>query len=65
MRLFTEPGTVDNYKDQNEVTSTEWPASTITRFKYNRKYLALHEERATKSGNFATKNDLHETPLAK
>ena len=40
--------TVDNYKDQNEATSTEWPASTITRFKYNRKYLALHEERATK-----------------
>ena len=23
-------------------------ASTITRFKYNRKYLALHEESATK-----------------
>ena len=34
-------------------------ASTITRFKYNRKYLALHEERATKvRGRYiATKTD--------
>ena len=36
--------TVENYKDQN----LNGMASTITRFKYNRKYLALHEERATK-----------------
>ena len=36
--------TVENYKDQN----LNGVASTITRFKYNRKYLALHKE---------TKND--------
>ena len=35
-------------------------ASAITRFKYNRNYLALHEERATKvRGRYiATKTDL-------
>ena len=38
---------VENYKDQNEVTSMEWPAQSPWRFKYNGKYLALHEERAT------------------
>ena len=38
---------VYNYKDQNEVTSVEWPAQSPG-FKYHRKYLALHEERATK-----------------
>ena len=36
--------TVDNYRDQN----LNGMASKITRFKSNRKYLALHEERATK-----------------
>ena len=40
--------TVENYKDQNEVYNLNGMAITITRFKYNRKYLALHEERATK-----------------
>ena len=47
--------TVENYKDQN----LNGMASTITRFKYNRKYLALHEERATKvRGRYiATKTD--------
>ena len=35
---------VYNYKDQNEVTSVEWPAQSPG-FKYHRKYLALHEER--------------------
>ena len=39
--------TVDNYKDQNEVTSMEWPTQSPD-FNYNRKYLALNEERATK-----------------
>ena len=36
--------TVDNYRDQN----LNGMASKITRFKSNRKYLALHEKRATK-----------------
>ena len=34
-------------------------ASTITRFKYNRKYLAVHEMELQKSAvDIATKNDL-------
>ena len=37
--------TIENYKDQNELTSMEWPAQSPD---FNRKYLALHEERATK-----------------
>ena len=41
---FHRAHTVENYKDQN----LNGMASTITRFKYNRKYLALHKE---------TKND--------
>ena len=39
--------TVDNYKDQNEVTSMGWPTQSPN-INYNRKYLAVHEERATK-----------------
>ena len=39
--------TVDNYKDQNEVTSMEWPTQSPD-INYNGKYLALHEEIATK-----------------
>ena len=38
---------VDNYKDQNKVTSMEWPAQSPG-INYNRKYLVLHKERATK-----------------
>jgi len=37
---------VNNYKDKNEVPSMEWPS--VSRFKYNRKYLVLHQERVTK-----------------
>ena len=37
--------TVENYKDQNEVTSMEWPAQSPD---LNVIELALHEERATK-----------------
>ena len=51
--------TVDNYKDQNDETSMEWPAQSPFRFKHNRKYLALHEERATKvCGKYRYKIDL-------
>ena len=46
--------TVENYKDQN----LNGMASTITRFKYNRKYLALHMRRELQTSvvNIATKN---------
>ena len=39
--------TADNYKDQNEVTSMEWPTQSPD-INYNRKYLALYQERSTK-----------------
>ena len=49
--------TVDNYKDQNEVTSMEWPAQSPD-LNIENIWLYMKRELQTSVVNIATKNDL-------
>ena len=57
-RVFSTAHTVENYKDQNEVTSMEWPAQSPDLYIIENIWLYMKRELQKSAVDIAIKNDL-------